>query len=124
MEANWVNLRGGAAGASLTVLVSSAFGSISGTVSEGDVPVAGARIALVRDDFVSLGDVTFASTDTAGSYTIGNVRPGKYRIAAVEENDIAPRSGNLDDYEDALAVVEIHANEKAVKDLKRHSPVN
>ena len=123
VEANFINLRSGAAGAPLTVLVSSAFGSVSGTVSDGDVPAAGARIALVRDDFVSLGDVTFASTDAAGSYTVGNVRPGKYRIAVVEENDNAARAGNLDDYEDILAQIEVQPRDKLKKDLKRHPPV-
>lgn len=122
-EGNVLNLRSGAAGASLTVLVSSALGSISGKVSDGDDPAVGARIALVRDDFVSLGDVTFASTDTAGSYTIGNVRPGKYRIAVVAENDNAPRSGNLDDYEEILARIEVQPKDKLTKDLKRHPPI-
>ena len=123
VEANFINLRSGAAGAPLTVLASSAFGSVSGTVSDGDVPAAGARIALVRDDFVSLGDVTFASTDAAGSYTVGNVRPGKYRIAVVEENDNAARAGNLDDYEDILTQIEVQPRDKLKKDLKRHPPV-
>jgi protocatechuate 3,4-dioxygenase beta subunit len=123
VEGNVLNLRQGAAGASLTVLVSSAFGSVSGKVVEGDAPVADARIALVRDDFVSLGDVTFATTDTAGAYTIANVRPGKYRIAVIEENDAAPRAGNLDDYEDILVRLEVQPKEKLTKDLKRHPPV-
>jgi hypothetical protein len=123
VEGNVLNLRNGAAGASVDVLVSSAFGSISGKVTDGDVPVAGVRIALVRDDFVSLGDVTFVSTDFAGSYSIGNVRPGKYRIAVVEENDEGPRSGNLDNYEDVLAKLEVQPKDKLTKDLKRHPPI-
>ena len=123
VEGNVLNLRNGSAGALVTVLVSSAFGSVSGKVTEGDNPVADARIALVRDDFVSLGDVTFASTDTAGAYTIPNVRPGKYRISVVEENDSAPRAGNLDDYADILAPIEVQPRDKLTKDLKRHPPV-
>lgn len=123
VEGNVLNLRNGAAGEPLTVLVSSAFGSISGTVSDGDSPAPGARIALVRDDFVSLGDVTFASTDSTGSYTIGNVRPGSYRIAAIEENDNAPRSGNLDDYEDILARIEVQPKDRVTIGLKRHAPM-
>ncbi|MCU1235270.1 MAG: carboxypeptidase regulatory-like protein [Candidatus Solibacter sp.] len=120
---NVLNLREGAGGAAVTVLVSSAFGSISGTVFEGDNPAAGARIALLRDDFVSLGDVTFTMTDGVGAYRIDKVRPGKYRIAAVEENDNGPRAGNLDDYEDILARVEVGARDKVTKDLKRHAAV-
>jgi hypothetical protein len=106
------------------VLLSSAFGSVAGTVTDGDGPVAGARVALLRDDFVSLGDVTFTSTDTAGAYAIANLRPGKYRLlAVVEENDNGPRAGNLDDYEDALARIEVEAKERLTKDLKRHPPI-
>jgi hypothetical protein len=123
VDGNVVNLRGGSSGAAVTVLVSSAFGSVSGTVSDASGPVAGARVALVRDDFVSVGDVTFATADSAGAYKIANVRPGAYRIAAIEDNDNAPRAGNLDDYEDILAAFEMHANEAAVKDLKQHPPV-
>lgn len=123
VDGNVLNLRNGAAGTSLSVLLSSAFGSVSGTVSDGDGPVAGARIALLRDDFVSLGDVTFTSTDTAGSYAIANVRPGKYRIAVVEENDNGPRAGNPDDYEDILARIEVQPKDKLTKDLKRHAPI-
>jgi hypothetical protein len=123
VEGNVLNLRNGAARASVDVLVSSAFGSISGKVTDGDIPVAGVRIALVRDDFVSLGDVTFVSTDFAGSYSIGNVWPGKYRIAVIEEDDEGPRSGNLDNYEDVLAKLEVQPKDKLTKDLKRHPPI-
>ncbi len=123
VEGNVLNLRNGSAGAPLTVLVSSAFATVSGKVTDGDNPVAGARIALVRDDFVSLGDLTTATTDASGSYAIGNVRPGKYRIAVVEDNDNAPRSGNLDDYEDILARIDVRPGDKLTKDLRRHPPV-
>lgn len=122
-DGNVLNLRGGSGGASLTVLVSSGFGSITGTVTDDGGPVAGARVALIRNDFVSLGDVTFTTTDGSGMYKIASVRPGGYRIAAIEESDNAPRAGNLDDYEDVLAAVEIHSNEPLRQDLKRHAPV-
>jgi hypothetical protein len=122
-EGNVLNLRGGANGAPLTVLVSSAFGTISGKVLDGDNPVAGARIALVRDDFVSLGDVTFTASDASGSYHIANVRPGKYRLAAIEEIDDGPRAGNMDDYEDILARIDVQPKDNVTKDLKRHRPV-
>lgn len=123
MEGNVLNLRGGSGGASLTVLVSSGFGSITGTVTDDAGPVAGARVALVRDDFVSLGDVTFATTDGEGLYKIANVRPGAYRIAAVEENDNAPRAGSLDAYEDILVRIEVHSGDTLTGNLKRHPPI-
>ena len=123
VEGNVLHLRGGAAGASVTVLLSSAFGSISGTVSDGAGPASGARVALLRDDFVSLGDVTFTTTGDAGAYSYPNVRPGKYRIAVVEEDDNGPRSGNLDDYEDILVPVDVQPKDKLTINLKRHPPV-
>jgi hypothetical protein len=123
VEGNVLNLRNGAAGASVTVVVSSTFGAISGTVSDDDGPAPGARVALVRDDFVSVGDVTFVYADGLGAYSIPNVRPGAYRIAAIEDTDNGPRAGNLDDYKDVLAAIEVRPNEKIVKDLKRRPPV-
>jgi hypothetical protein len=120
VDGNVLNLRNGSAGASLTVVVSSTFGSISGTVADSSGPVADARVALVRDDFVSVGDVTFINTDATGAYNYQNVRPGKYRIAVVEENDSAPRAGNLDEYEDILVHLDVLPKEKVTKDLKRH----
>jgi hypothetical protein len=38
---------------------------------------------------------------------------GQHRIAAVDEADSAPRSGNLDDYEDVLAQIDIQARDEA-----------
>ena len=123
MEGNVLHLRNGSAGAPLTVLLSSAFGSITGNVSDRDIPVAGARIVLLRDDFVSLGDVTFVVSEESGSYSIPNVRPGKYRLAPIDENDGGPRAGNVDDYEDVLVRVDVQPKDKLTRDLKRHSPV-
>ncbi|MEO8371861.1 MAG: carboxypeptidase-like regulatory domain-containing protein [Candidatus Solibacter sp.] len=119
-DGNVLYLRNGSAGAALTVLLSSAFGSVSGTVADQSGPVNGARVALLRDDFVSLGDVTFTNTDATGAYNYQNVRPGKYRLAVVEEYDLAPRAGNLDDYEDILVHVDVQPKDKVTKDLKRH----
>jgi hypothetical protein len=123
VDGNVLYLRNGSAGAPLTVLLSSAFGSITGTVYYGDTPVAGARVALLRDDFVSLGDVTFVVTNESGSYSIPNVRPGKYRIAAIDENDDGPRAGNMDDYEDILVRLDVQPKDRLTKSLKRHAPV-
>ena len=120
VDGNVLNLRNGSAGAALTVVLSSAFGAVSGTVRDQSGPVAGARVALLRDDFVSVGDVTFTNTDAAGAYNYQNVRPGKYRLAVVEEIDLAPRAGNLDDYEDILVHLDVQPKDKLTKDLKRH----
>jgi protocatechuate 3,4-dioxygenase beta subunit len=121
-DGNVLYLRNGSGGASVTVVLSSTFGSVNGKVKDGDDPVEGARVALVRDDYVSTGDVTFMVTGADGAFTIQNVRPGKYRTAVVEESDNAPRIGNLDDYEDVLAHIDVPPKEKVTVDLKRHPP--
>jgi hypothetical protein len=121
-DGNVAHLRDGAGGAPLTVVVSSAVGSVAGVVSDGNAPVAGARVALLREDFVSRGDCTLATTDASGTYSITNVRPGRYRIAVVDD-DSAPLLGNLDDYEDVMQRVEVAPKEKMTRDLKRHTPV-
>jgi hypothetical protein len=120
VDGNVLNLRNGSAGARahrraefrLRRCLRHRQGSIG--------PVAGARVALLRDDFVSVGDVTFTNTDAAGAYNYQNVRPGKYRLAVVEEIDLAPRAGNLDDYEDILVHLDVQPKDKLTKDLKRH----
>jgi len=122
VDGNVLDVRNGA-GAAITVHVRSDFGSITGTVSDAGGPVAGAQVALMRDDYVSTGDTSFAMADASGSYTFKMVRPGKYRIAATDDNDNAPRAGNLDDYEDVVAQVEVQPKDKLTKDLKRHPPV-
>ena len=87
--------RGGAAAkafaavalAALLMLVApasaSAFGSISGTVSQQGGPIAGIEVcasAVTTEDFeCTLTDDGFAGT-TAGEYTITGLAPGSYRV--------------------------------------------
>ena len=61
--------------------------------------------------------------DASGSCHIANVRPGKYRLAAIEEIDEGPRAGNMDDYEDILARIDVQPKDNLTKDLKRRRPV-
>ncbi|MEO8595233.1 MAG: carboxypeptidase-like regulatory domain-containing protein [Candidatus Solibacter sp.] len=123
VEGNVVNLRDGSGGAALTVLVSSAFGTISGKVSDASGPVAGARVVLVSEDWISTGDNSMTVTEETGVYKFPRVRPGKYRIAAIEAGDSAPFMGVLDDYEDIFARVDVRPKDQLTKDLKRHAPI-
>ena len=81
VDGNVLNLRNGSAGAALTVVLSSAFGSVSGTVSDAAGPVNGARVALLRDDFVSVGDVAFTNTDATGAFNYAQ-KCGRGNIAS------------------------------------------
>jgi large repetitive protein len=120
-EGRLLDLRHGAVGGTLTVLISSEVGEISGVVSDGNGPVANARLALsVYDDERST--VTFATADATGNYRFGNLPPGKYRLAAIDDGDAAAAKGVLEDYQDVLAEVEIHASDRVIQNLTRHAP--
>jgi Carboxypeptidase regulatory-like domain len=122
-EGNLLDLRNGANGGALSVLVSSAVGEITGVVSDSSGAVANARVALsLSDRDAERSAVTFATADASGNYRFGDLASGKYRIAAVDDGDAAAAKGILDDYQDVLAEVEIHAHDKSTQNLTRHAP--
>jgi hypothetical protein len=110
-----LDVRNGAGDASLTLLLSAAKGDISGTVSDSKGPVSGAMVALMRDHFSRE-----VSTDANGRYSLPDVHPGTYQLVAGDERvrDLWRDSDALDDYNDAIVTVEIHAAEKVTQDLK------
>jgi hypothetical protein len=116
-EGNLLDLRNGSAGQPLGVLVSSEKGEISGTVTRNDVPVR-ARVALVWAD-AGIHEQTVAITiaEADGKYHL-SVAPGRYKLAAVEEDD-AMLWDRIEDYEDALVSVDLHAGDQLTLDLKR-----
>ena len=122
-DGNLFDLRNGASGGALSVLVSSAVGEVTGVVSDGNGPVANARVTLSLDDRIAERPaVTFATADAAGNYRFGNLAPGKYRLVAVDDGDAAAAKGMLEDYEDVLVEVEIHPSDKLTQNLTRHAP--
>jgi hypothetical protein len=126
IEGAILDLRNGAAGGTLTLVVSAATGDVSGTVSDEKGPVTRAMIALLQADWDGTGPSAsrFAASKPDGTYHIGSIPPGKYRIAAADEADrtLLTRGGNLEDYADVVETIEIHANDKLTKDLKRLKP--
>jgi hypothetical protein len=125
-EGNRLDLRNGSAGAELSLMVSSKVASVSGIVSDERGPVAGAHMVLVvagqPDSFLQRLSGT---SDETGKYQILNVPPGSYRLVDVTESDtdtVMQRNGRLDDYENLMEPVEIHPEDKIVKDLKRRTP--
>jgi hypothetical protein len=122
-EGNFLDLRNGASGGLLSVVVSSAVGEISGVVSDSNGPVSNARVALsLNGPITERPVVTFTAADVAGNYRFGNLAPGKYRLAAIDDGDAAAAKGVLEDYQDVLAEVEIHASDKLTQNLTRHAP--
>jgi protocatechuate 3,4-dioxygenase beta subunit len=126
MEGDIVDLRNGAAGGELSILVSSKVASVSGIVTDERGNLPGARVVLTpagpEDSMVHR---YYGMSDESGKYQINDVPPGSYHLVAVAEGDanaVMQRSGALDDYEALMETVEIHPEDKIVKDLKRRVP--
>ena len=115
-----LDLRYGSGGAALSVVVSSATGSVSGIVRNDSGPAAGARVALVADDAEIGIPPRFTLAGADGAYTLDGITPGKYRLVAVDSGDsIAVMQGNgLQDYQKVMEPVEIREHDNLSKDLK------
>ena len=66
----------------LELIASKGFGQIDGVAKRGDQPASGIMVLLAPDD----NPVLFRrdQSDSDGSFTLGNVVPGHYRLLAVE----------------------------------------
>jgi hypothetical protein len=114
-----VDLRNGAGGAPLTLVLSAATASISGTVRGENGPVANAPVVLLFDT-VGGGVAGFTRSQADGSYYIQGIAPGKYKLAAVDSDDNAALlRGDLEDYGDSVKAIEIEAREQATADLSQ-----
>ena len=128
IDGSVLDLSNGSGGAALTLLVSPATGSVSGTVRDDKGNPAEARVVLIRDEETGGFHARYASVHKDGVYSFPHLPPGNYKLVAVSDDDadlIAPRPGwsepDLSDYEDTMETVEIHGAEKASRDLKRQS---
>jgi hypothetical protein len=100
----------------LTVVLTSATGEISGTVSDEKGPAAGVRIALVGGS-----NRLFATSDAAGAYRLTDIRPGTYKLAATDSHDPVTDEADLEAYEDAVVTVEVRPGDTRTQDLKRRT---
>ena len=122
-EGNLLDLRNGASGGLLSVVVSSAVGEVTGVVHDSDGPVAHARVALsLSDPITERPAVSFTTADASGNYRFGDLAPGKYRLVAVDDGDAAAAKGVLEDYQDVLTEIEIHDDDKLTQNLTRRAP--
>jgi hypothetical protein len=116
-----LDVSNGAAGAELTLVLSTATGSVSGTVHDDRGNAAEARVFLVHDRGE---DAIFASqsvkTKADGAYSFPNVPPGSYKLVAVPEDDadLVVQGYGLTEYDDVMNSVEIHAADKVPLDLE------
>jgi hypothetical protein len=116
-----LDLLNGAGGADLTLVLSTAVGSISGTVRGDKGNPAEALVMLSRD----LGEESILvsrSTDAQpnGSYSFANLPPGKYRVAAFQHEyaDLVLRPDGLAGFDDLMESFEVAPADKVSMDLK------
>jgi hypothetical protein len=119
MPGRTLDLRNGG-GAPVTIVVSSAVAELSGTVHNGDDPAPGKRVVLMPDP----SDGAFpnvANSAPDGTYRLGNIAPGKYKLALIDDDDQGAISGRgLEDYDDAIEI-NIAPGDKLTQDLKVRS---
>jgi protocatechuate 3,4-dioxygenase beta subunit len=111
-----LDVRNGSGGGVLTLMVSTATGEINGTVSDSKGPVADAMVVLLAE---SGNESEAMSTDPGGHYSLKHLRPGKYRLVAGGDEAMMMNRGALEEYEDFVATVELHAGDKITQDLKQ-----
>lgn len=116
-----LDLLNGSGGADLTLVLSTAVGSITGTVRDDKGNPAEALVMLSRD----LGEESLLvsrSTDTQpnGSYSFANLPPGKYRLAAFphEDADLVLKPDGLAGFDDLMESVTVAPADKVSMDLK------
>ena len=119
IDGNVLDLTGGANGAALSVLLSSAVGEISGVVTDDKGPVAQIPVAamLAGSGAPMFPNMTMTGDD--GAYKLTGLAPGKYKVLATEDN-LWSRAQD-DDTEDA-ETIEINRGDKLTRDLKLRPP--
>jgi Carboxypeptidase regulatory-like domain len=118
-----LDLTNGSVGADLSLVLSTATGSISGTVldSEGKA-AAGALVVLTEAGPETGFDARMATAGAEGAYTFANLPPGSYKLVAMEERNPAIRENNVIGYDQLTEVVEVETDARVTKNLKRRMP--
>jgi uncharacterized protein (DUF2141 family) len=116
-----LDLINGSAGVDLTLVMSNAVGSITGTVRDENGKPSEALVVLSRDlgeEMIPMSRSTDAQPD--GSYSFANLPPGKYRVAAFphEDADLVLRPDGLAAFDDLMETVELAPAGKVPRDLK------
>lgn len=117
-----LDLSNGSGGADLTLLLSAATGSISGTVQDDQGNAAGTVVVLTDATGETDFDPRRTTAGSDGSYTFANLPPGSFRLVAVQESDPEIQGDVVPGYENLMETVDIGAGEKVTKNLKRRMP--
>jgi Carboxypeptidase regulatory-like domain len=105
----------------LELLASKGFGQIDGVAKRGDQPASGVMVLLAPDDnpFLFRRD----QSDSDGTFTLGNVVPGHYRLLAVERGwELEWANQNvLNAFLKKSVPVEVRANDKLTRTVEVQS---
>jgi Carboxypeptidase regulatory-like domain len=115
-----VDLRSGAAGAKLVVLLGTDGAGITGVVRDPKGPVAGSEVALFFDDEYGFDQAGAATTGVDGTYAFHGIAPGKYRVLAYDSKN-AGRTWSSDSlalYDSVTERIEVSSGDKVAQDLK------
>jgi len=118
---NILDLSNGAAGVALTIVVSTQYGSVSGTVQTDGKTAAGLQVVLLPDSQETGGGFQAGSIGADGSYSVNTVVPGTYKLAVIAQDDLGPilQGGDeWDAYAPVTETVTIGAGDKVTQDLK------
>jgi len=116
MDGRVLDLSAGSGEASLTVVLGSDVGEISGTVRDEKGPVP-AFAVLVPED----GSEYQMGTGPQGSYSFRGLAPGNYRLFALPQGEGLRHDAiarDLEMYEDVMERVSLGPGQKVTKDLK------
>jgi protocatechuate 3,4-dioxygenase beta subunit len=119
IDGRLLDLSNSSGGAELTLRLSAATGSVSGTVLDDQGKAVEARVALILDSENPGFATRYAKAKPDGSYAFQNLPPGRYKLVAVPEDDadLILQEPGLAEYEDAMDKVEVGEGEKISRDL-------
>ena len=119
-----LDIRTGSSGNALTLVVSSAMASLTGTVSDDRGPAPSAMVGPLPMDWGAYPQIYLTNPKPDGTYSFDAIPPGRYKIAAVDDADrtLLARSGDQEGMMDLMETIEVHANDKLTKDLKTIKP--
>ncbi len=118
IEGDTLDLTNGPDTASLRVLLSTAFGAISGTVQGDPAAMANSRVVLVAAKPRQGAPLGQAKIDAGGRYSFDSVVPGEYQLAVVDDSDVNIQEDWLEPYRPVIMSVKVAAGESLIRNPK------
>jgi hypothetical protein len=120
MTGGILDVRRGASNETLSLILSSAGGQLSGVVRDADGPLTEAAVGLVEDRPGRFDILRTARTSGDGAYAFHGLAPGDYKVFVFDAEDLASlvQSGTLGIYEGAAEKVEVIEGDKLTRDLR------